>query len=48
MTAGTSHLLAQAVLPLADASGVAWRVLGAMGALVAGAMLALLVLVVVG
>jgi len=48
MTAGTSHLLAQAVLPLADASGAVWRVLGAMGALVAGAVLALLVLVVVG
>jgi len=48
MTAGTSQLLAQAVPPLADASGVVWRVLGAMGALVAGAVLALLVLVAVG
>jgi 1-acyl-sn-glycerol-3-phosphate acyltransferase len=49
MTAGTSLLLAQDVLPLADASDAVWgKVLGAMGALAAGAVLALLVLVAAG
>lgn len=49
MTAEISHLFAQAVLPLADASGAVWvTVLGAMGALAAAVVLALLVLVVAG